>query len=411
MTALAPPIRLRLAAGAPLCGATAVAGVAAAVAVTRLTSGTDHSPISPADPSLRALWIGGLALALIAYLGAIFLSRRLPVPLVPVLVTALAIQAAPLASPLLFSHDAHVYWDYGRLAAVHHANPFTVQPNAFPGDPAYPLMGANWHETTSAYGPLWIGVAAAHASVVGTSARAAALGYKLIAFLGVLVLVGAAVALARNRAGAAVFLGWNPLLALHFSGGGHNDAWMMAFTLLGIQALRRGSRASGLAWAAAVAVKWLPLIFLPQIAAARRLRLPWRDLAVGFAVAALVSTLAFRLGWLEAVLPIKSQLGRASSTSIPDWVARTAGVPVRPVTLGFTAAFAAAYCLLLRHAWRTGRARLALTAGLLLLSVSWLTPWYATWPLALAAVEEDDGLGRGLALALTAYLLRDAVQL
>jgi len=94
-----------------------------------------------------------------------------------VLVVAAAIQAAPLLSPLLFSHDAYVYWDYGRLAAVHHTNPFSLAPSAFPADPAYDLMGANWHETTSAYGPLWIGAAGLHALLVGGSAAAAALGY------------------------------------------------------------------------------------------------------------------------------------------------------------------------------------------------------------------------------------------
>jgi hypothetical protein len=410
MTSLALPLVRRSGVALWTYGAATVAGVAAAVAVTRVVSGTDHSPITPSSSGLNALWIGSLALALSGYVAAVVVSRRRSVPLAPLLLTAVAIQALPLAAPLLFSHDAFVYWDYGRLAAIHHANPFTIVPSRFPGDPAYPRMGANWHETTSAYGPLWIAAAAAHAKVVGTSAHAAAFGYKLLAFGGMALLVAAGTLLARDRVRAAVLLGWNPLLALHFAGGGHNDAWMMGFALLGLLALDRGSLGAGPAWAAAVFVKWLPLVFLPQLAAARRLRLPWRNLVLGFGLAAVLSTIAFRFGWIHAIIPVKSQLARASSTSIPDHVGTWLGLSVRHVTMAFSALYALAYVLLLRNAWHTRRARLALTAGLLLLAVSWLTPWYASWPLALAAVE-DDLTGEILALALTAYLLRDAVQL
>jgi hypothetical protein len=47
----------------------------------------------------------------------------------------------------------------------------------------------------------------------------------------------------------------------------------------------------------------------------------------------------------------------------------------------------------------------------LLVATPWLVPWYAVWPVSLAAFEDDDPLARGLALVLSAYLLRDAVPL
>jgi hypothetical protein len=73
--------------------------------------------------------------------------------------------------------------------------------------------------------------------------------------------------------------------------------------------------------------------------------------------------------------------------------------------------FAAVYALLLLRAWRTGRAGLALAATALCLTTSLLRPWYAIWPLALAALEED-ALGAVAAVALSAYLLLgDAVSL
>ena len=62
--------------------------------------------------------------------------------LVPVLAVAAAVQLAPLAAPLLLSTDAYTYWDYGRIGAVHGANPYADKPSAFPDDPAYERMGA-----------------------------------------------------------------------------------------------------------------------------------------------------------------------------------------------------------------------------------------------------------------------------
>jgi hypothetical protein len=49
-----------------------------------------------------------------------------------------------------------------------------------------------------------------------------------------------------------------------------------------------------------------------------------------------------------------------------------------------------------------------LAAGLLVVAAPWLVPWYAVWTVPLVAIEEDR-VGQALALALSAYLLRDAV--
>ena len=65
---------------------------------------------------------------------------------------------------------------------------------------------------------------------------------------------------------------------------------------------------------------------------------------------------------------------------------------------------------LLLHQARQGRPRLALGACLLVLTTPWLLPWYASWPVALAAVEED-GAAQVLALAVAAYLLTARVTL
>ena len=75
----------------------------------------------------------------------------------------------------------------------------------------------------------------------------------------------------------------------------------------------------------------------------------------------------------------------------------------------FTTAFAAAYLWLAFQAHR-GRARLGLATGLLLLATPWLIAWYVIWTLPLAAAE-DDRTAQWLGVAVSAYLLRQAVPL
>jgi len=56
----------------------------------------------------------------------------------------------------------------------------------------------------------------------------------------------------------------------------------------------------------------------------------------------------------------------------------------------------------------SARARVALAAGLVLLCTPYVTPWYLAWFVPLAAID-DDRAARGLALALTAYLLPQTI--
>jgi Glycosyltransferase family 87 len=267
-------------------------------------------------------------------------------------------------------------------------------------------MGARWRGTTSVYGPGFTLASEAHALAVGESATAAAWAYKGLAAAAMLLLTVLAAMLAERRAFAAAFVGWNPLLALHFAGAGHNDAWMMALVLAALAlAASRRRQLAGAAWALAVAVKWVPLVFLPLRALeARRQGRPVGHL--GFAAAAaLVAALAvLRYGsaWLEAAGPITDHLRDSARWSIPRRAAAL-GLPEEAATALFAAVFALAYAWLLREAWR-GRARLGLAAGILLVTTPWLVPWYAVWAVPLAAVEEDVW-ARRLALAASAYLI------
>jgi hypothetical protein len=127
------------------------------------------------------------------------------------------------------------------------------------------------------------------------------------------------------------------------------------------------------------------------------------------AVAAAVLALAtWRYGWhwIEAFGPLARNANRETQFSIPHRL-QELGLP-RALALGLAAAaFAAAYVALLRQAARR-RARLGLTACAVLLTTPYLAPWYVVWALPLAAAE-DDRTAQVLAIAISAYLLRQTI--
>lgn len=356
-----------------------------------------------------------MSFAFAAYLAGLFLlsragglGRRRAV-----IVLACAIQLLPLAGPVLLSTDVYTYWDYARISTAHGGNPYVDVPSDYPDDPAFPLMGSSWHDTTSVYGPGFTLASEVHAEAVGESEDAAAWAYRAAAAAAMVALVLLAARLSPQPAFAAAFVGWNPLLAVHFAGGGHNDSVMMALVLAALALAAAGRpMLAGISWALAIAIKWVPLVFLPlRFLEARKVgrRIDHRGLAAGLAVIVAIATWRYGLSWLGAAGPLATNLAEERARySIPSRVA-SLGLPEGGVVAAFALAFAAAYVWLLREAWR-GRARLALTAGLVLLATAWLVPWYAVWAVPLAAVEEDR-TARVLALALSAYLLRDAVPL
>jgi Glycosyltransferase family 87 len=401
--------------GALLAGGLCFVLVAAAAA----TGWPASSPLVPEHdaPDGGWAWVYLIlaAAAFAAYLGGLWLlARARTSPTAAAVAVAVAVQLVPLAAPVLLSTDVYTYWDYGRIGAVHDGNPYVDEPLQYPDDPAFPLMGAQWRDTTSVYGPGFSLASEAHAAAVGTSPDVAAWTYKVLAAAAMVVLTLLAARLGSRPAFAAAFVGWNPLLAIHFAGGGHNDSWMMALVLGALALAAAGRRGlAGAAWALAAAVKWVPLLFLPlRLLEARRQGRPVRHLGFALAAVVVVAVASWRYGasWLGAFGPIGDNLvNERAAYSIPVRVSGLLGVPEGVAVAVFIGLFVLGYLWLLRQAWQ-GRARLALTAGLLLVTTSWLVPWYAVWAVPLAAVEEDR-TARWLALGMSAYLLRDAVPL
>jgi hypothetical protein len=403
-SALSPTTAMR---AAIATGASAAAFLALAIVATRAADVAQRSPIEP-DGSWRIAYQLGIIGAAACYLVGLALLSQSAVPLRVVLIPCVLIQLIPLAAPLLLSLDVYAYWDYGRLIVEHGLNPYVSAPNAAPDDPAFALMGRDWRDDTSIYGPAFAFVAAGVAAIVGNDADVAAYAWRAIGGASAVALAVFAARLGRRPAFSAAFVGWNPLLALHLAGGGHNDGLMLVLVLGALLAARAGRRELGGAlWAPAAAIKPVPLVLLPLVVAEQRHRFGWRGFALGVAGVVVGASLAFGSAWLQAAAPL-GQLDRASSVSVPFWIAKL-GFSWRYPSAALTLAFAAVYLVLLVQAWR-GRARLGLAAGLMTVSLAWLMPWYAIWSVALAAWEEDR-LARLLALVLTLYLLRDAIPL
>jgi alpha-1,6-mannosyltransferase len=362
------------------------------------------------DHAWAWLYLGGEIAAFAAYLAALLVLRRNGTRLALVFLLAAAIQLAPLGAPLLISSDAWTYWDYGRIAVVHDSNPYTQPPRDFPNDPAYPHIGGAWHGATSVYGPLFTFGSEPVAAAAGSSADAAAWLFKSLAALAILATVALSAFVARRRAFAAAFVGWNPLLALHFAGGGHNDAWMAVLVMAALALAAAGRRQwAGVAWVAAIFVKWVAVIFLPLRALeARATSRPVGHLGFAIAAIAVVAVASLRFGWhwLEAFGPLARNANKETQFALPHRL-KELGVPHDVALVGLAVAFGIAYVWLAWQAWR-GRARLGLTAGLLLCASPYLVPWYTVWAVPLAAVE-DDPPAQWLVLAVCAYLLRQRV--
>ena len=354
--------------------------------------------------------VAGAALAFVAYVVGVLRSsgsgtKRLA------LVVAVAIQLVPLFSPLLLSTDAYSYWAYGRVAAVHDENPYVATPDGHPTDPAVMRMGADWRDDTLVYGPVFAAVSEVGAKVSGDSAVVAAIFHRLLASAAMVAMICIAYSLAGASALPVVLIGWNPLLALHAAGGGHNDFLMMAFALLGYAfAVRGKSGGAAVFWGIAVAVKWTAGLLLPLLILQLRL---WRNrgFVIGVVSAALaisgLATLRYGFHWLGAIERLSAQGRRTDGSLGLAPLLGDVGLSHRAVLATLAALLLLGYAWCMVDAYR-GLPRCGRGGEVIVLTQGWVNPWYAAVFMPFVAVERDV-LARWVALAVTAYFLWDVV--
>jgi hypothetical protein len=270
------------------------------------------------------LFVAALALAFVLYVTALLSLRRGSSRLAVVCAIAVVVQLIPLGGPLLLSRDVYSYWAYARIASPHDRDPYVTVPATFPRDPATHAVAHGWRDTTSVYGPGFTATSIAVADAAG-SPESVAFAFRTLAAVAAIGAALLAAQVARRRAFAAAFIGWNPLLAVAFAGGGHNDALMLVLILLALAlARRRRDVASGAAWILAAAVK-APALFLLPVQLLQGRRKVWLGAALTALAGSVSAALAFGSGWLTALLHIGQHESRYA---LPVRLA-LAGVPYR----------------------------------------------------------------------------------
>lgn len=184
-----------------------------------------------------------------------------------------------LLLPSLPSDDVFSYILYGRISALHGANPLLAAPSSFPDDPFLRLVF--WQGTRSVYGPGWLLLSAGltHvAEALGGQLATYALLYKLVGFVAHLANTALIWAILgwlapRRRLLGTLLYAWNPLCLLEFCASAHNDALMLTLALAGIYCLARGWEIPALlCFGLSISVKyvWLALVPLYLVWVARR---------------------------------------------------------------------------------------------------------------------------------------------
>ncbi len=345
----------------------------------------------------------------------------------------LSVLAVNLSMLWLYPIDAADIFDNisrGRITAQHGGNPFYESPREYAPDPFRGYVA--WPKSTTAYGPLWELLAAGTSRLVGDDKLANVLGFKLLGLLFyfscVALIAGILNRHAPERALQGVCLfAWNPLVIYETAGNGHNDSVMVFFIVLGLWALLRGRHTSAaLALVAGALVKFIPILLLPVALAAAFRSLPTFKsrtyyLLITFFACALLTVAAFAPFWRGGdILAIQRRQGLLT-TSLPALVQ----VMLEP-SLGMDAskqlvvraAAALTGLVVLAQTWRAWRqkdwlspirASAHILLFYLLVASLWFQPWYAIWPLALAAILPEGATARTAVLLSYAALWKTVI--
>jgi hypothetical protein len=396
--------------------------------------------------ALRYLFTGAIVAMYGSYLLALRYAPRLP-PRWAIGAVVMAHGVFLLAPPLALT-DVFNYINYGRMEVVHHLNPYTTIPILEShSDPSYVL--SNWHQLLSPYGPLFtlltfavvpLGVAASFWALkvllAAASLAAIALVWRCARLLG------------RDPVAAIVLVGLNPIVLVWGLGGDHNDSLMVLCIVFGFYLLLRARGAgahalpapgtapapapagagtagtptrtwavsfsrsdvgAGAAFMTAVAIKASAAVLLPIVLAGLlRTRARALSLAAGMAIAAAVLGAASVIAFGLHIPDLNTQSRLVTNISVPNLVGLAVGSGGESESLHvlFSALLAAVLLACCVQAWRT---RSSLTAcgwasAALLVTLSWVLPWYVLWVLPLAALSRSRRL-RAAVIVLGAYLI------
>jgi alpha-1,6-mannosyltransferase len=369
-------------------------GLAGALAVDRI-----------GRPALIAVSIAVVALIVIAFTGLLVETWSGRVATRAVTVAAAGAILLSVAAPLLLSRDVFAYADAGRIAVVHHRDPYLVTAGSFGGDPFVQVTAEQWRSHHTVYGPAFTLVSEAIARMWQGSPGAVILAFKVLAGLGAAVALLCAWLAARviqpTRAAFAIaVVGLNPVVIVHTVGGGHVDAALGAL-LVGGFLVAVGARTRGplrevfpticLLLACLVKIVFFPILvlWLWQLIGSLDARRRWMAAATHLAVILAVSAailVPFTHG-AQTLTPLASVGGLEWWASPAHFVGHTlrllAGSTVGDagdivIVAGF---LLIALTLLVRLRRRSRASADVWGAALILLALAqpFLLPWYACW--------------------------------
>jgi alpha-1,6-mannosyltransferase len=395
-------------------GGIGLAGLVAGGLVVVLDSASEASPrLVPASRAGYPNWMAGvfgrlagdsaparffvvfLAMCF-CYLLVLLCARSLSVRVVVAAIVVLHLLF--LLAPPLLSRDVFNYMVYARDGPIHGLNPYLHGAGAAPFDEAFRYSCCR--HSANPYGPVFTLIG----EVLAPLGAATMLWiYKSVMALAALGCVGlvwvCARRLGRDALRAIAFVGLNPVVLVFALGGAHNDVLMELFTLAGI-ALWLGRReAAGAATAtASLAVKLSGAVVVPFMVVASRRKV---SAAVAAAATALVLVAIFVLGYgVHAPEGLARAVGQQQShfyaRDVPQELGILLGLGSTPTELKpiLNGAFVVLVLFLLWRTWRGADWIAAAgwaTLGVLLTS-TWLLPWYVVWLLPLAALADDRRL-------------------
>jgi hypothetical protein len=345
-----------------------------------------------------------------------------------------------LAPPLALT-DIFNYINYGRMEVVHHLNPYTTIPILEShDDPSYAL--SNWHQLLSPYGPLFTLLTFAVVPLGVAASFWALKSVLVLASLATIFLVWkCARVLGRDPLPAIALVGLNPIVLVWGLGGDHNDFLMVFLIILGfylmflaraaerdgpgVPAVERGGHGSsargwllplsaldigaGAAFVTATAVKASGAVLIPVVLAGL-LRTPRALLQVllGMLIAGVVLGAASLFAFGLHIPDLSTQSRLVTSESVPNLIGLATGAggenQLLHSLMSAVLVSSVLLCCWLAWRWRDSVTASGWASVALLLTLSWVLPWYVLWVLPLAALSSSRKL-RAAALVVGVYLI------
>jgi hypothetical protein len=383
----------------------------------------------------EVIFYAGVAALVIAWVGLGFQLRRPGAVSMRALVVIGALWCLPLAlGPPLFSRDVYSYIAQGTLLHLGH-NPYQVTPLTLGHLGQQHILNAvshTWLRTTAPYGPLfllavgWLVAAAAYKLVL------AAILVRLLAILGVALLIAALPPLARRLGGdprrAVWLIALSPLVLFQLVSPGHNDILMAGVMAVGIAAALRwpllgiaicalaatikvpaaaGAAFIAVAWAWHTPGNWDRARVMAQSAIVFAAVLAVVSVATGVGVSWISGGLFSTPGRVHLAITPATALGYTTATLLRDAGVAVGGHTLAAifarVTFGLTGVYAIWLLYRLRSPTLVRYLGMLLVAAAVFGPAAW--PWYLCWGLVLLVACPKGPLW----LAIPAVLVAGAV--